>query len=138
MPRKAVPSSTKCVTCHHPRSFHPGGGRCLAAQCSAECKKFKMPSPAAATTMPVAPDPSELIAALDVLTTVVQRAPKTYRAKAAINLEWFINSFPTLRRAAGSSDRPLRQILADCRQPPAAPQDAEVAPDDARDTPGPD
>lgn len=138
MPLRAVPSSTKCATCHHPLSFHPRGGPCKAAQCPARCKRFK--TPAQVELMPEAPQPHQLTEALDILTAVVQRAPKATRPKAAANLEWLINAIPTLRKAAGASDRSLRNILADCRRPAAAPQDAEVAPDDAstEDTPGPD
>lgn len=131
-----LPSGTKCAVCRHPLSFHPGSGPCKAAQCSAGCQHFKAPSQP--SLMPKAPTAASLTEALDTLTVVIQRAPSTTRSKAAANLEWMIKNFPALRKAAGASNAPLLQILADCRRPPAAPQDAEVAHDDARNTEGPD
>lgn len=127
MTLKAVPSMTRCATCRHPFSFHPKGGPCKAVKCGAACKRFK--SPPQVELVPEAPEPHQITEALDVLTAVIQRSARTTRPAAAARLEWLINAIPSLRSAARGSDRSLLLILADCRQPAAAPQTAEVAPD---------
>jgi hypothetical protein len=130
-----IPSGTRCENCHHPYSFHPQGGPCKSKVCSAACKRFSYP---AGKPLPPAPvDQQRLITALEDLTSVIQRAPAHTRLQTADKLAQIIKDIPVLRRAAQASDRPLRQILDDCRRPAPAPQDAEVAPDDAQHTPGP-